>query len=217
MSVPFAGDTGPTYRVAAASAAPYQDNRKSAFISISIAIVVIAAGMSVLGVLFVRYTGRFRRMDHSRESLSWDGSPGNILRTVYKNPVYGLTLTLPGEWRPSRRPTPYLCHLIGFGRFNALLEADFPILTPSIDDDVSLVVRNYTASPGWSLKSKESLTISGLPAEVLHLQSPRDVDVDMLMVKKWPVVYGLSVAGPSGDSDDWKFLRASLAQALDVK
>ncbi|HTW22659.1 MAG TPA: hypothetical protein VMD78_03615 [Candidatus Baltobacteraceae bacterium] len=221
MSVPLAGDSGPTYRVVTPVAARYQNNRKSAFIIISIALAIVLVGSCVSVVLFVRYTGKFREMDRSHESLSWQRGPGpmqNVTEsTTYKNPAYGLTLTLPGDWRPSRRPTPYLCHLVAFTRFNALLEADFPILTPTIEDDAALVVKRYAGSPGLTLKSEQAMTVNGYPAHLLHLTSSRNVDLDMVMVKKWPADYVLSVAGPSDDFYDWNMVRAALPQALQLQ
>jgi hypothetical protein len=215
MSVPLSGDT-PTYRVAPSFAAPSQNNRRSAFIIISIALFIVVAGFSISGVLLVRYIGKFTRMDRAHESLSWDSAPGGIHHTTYKNPAYGVTLTLPGEWTPSKRPTPYLCHLVSLTHFNAVLQTDFPVLTSSIDDDATLLAKRYTSYPGYILKGDEATRISGFPAHILQLSTPRGVDLEVIMVKKWPIVYGLSVAGPSGDSDDWKTVRTALPQALQI-
>jgi len=217
MSVPLAGDHGPTCRAAPQFAAPYQTNRRSAFIIISIALLIVVAGFAFSGVLFVRYAGKFTRMDRSHESLSQEGAPGDVLHTVYTNPAYGVTLTLPGAWVPSKHPTPYLCHLVAFTRFNAVLEADFPVLTPSVDSDASLVAKRYEMNQGWTLKGEESTSVSGFPAHVLHLTTSRGADVDLMMVKKWPIIYALSVAGPSADSEHWKMVRDALAQSISLK
>lgn len=217
MSVPLAGDPGPTYRAAPQFAPPYQTNRKSVFIIISIALLIVVAGFAVSGVLFVRYTAKFTQMDRTHESISQDGAPGDILHTTYKNPAYGVTLTLPGAWAPSKSPTPFLCHLVAFTRFNAVLEADFPVLTPSVDSDAALVAKRYEMNQGWTLKGEESTTVSGFPAHVLHLTTSRGADVDLLMVKKWPMVYALSVAGPSADSEHWKIVRDALPQSIAIK
>jgi hypothetical protein len=216
MSVPLAGDSAPTYRVAPSFAAPSQSNRKSAFIIISIALLIVVVGFSVSSVLLVRYIGKFTLMDRSHESLSWDGAPGGIHHTTYKNPAYGVTLTLPGEWTPSRKPTSYLCHLVASTHFSAVLQTNFPVLTPSIDDDATLLAKRYTSYPGYVLKGDEAASISGFPAHLLRLSTPRGVDLDVVMVKKWPVVYALSVAGPSDDSDDWKTVRSALPRALQI-
>jgi hypothetical protein len=215
MSVPLAGD--PTFRVAPQIAAPYETNRKSAFILISVALVIVVAGFAVSGTLLVRYASKFTQMDRTHESLSWDGAPGETGHTIYKNPAYGVTLTLPGAWTPSKHPTRYLCHLVGFNRFNAALEADFPVLTPSIDSDAALVAKRYETNQGWTLNGEESTSISGLPAHVLHMAGSSGIDVDLVMIKKWPVDYGLSVAGPTADSEHWKAVRAALPQAIEIK
>jgi len=217
MSVPLAGDPGPTYRAAPQFAVPCQTNRKSAFIIISIALVIVVAGFGVSGVLFVRYTGRFTRTDRSHESLSQEGAPGEVLHTIYRNPAYGVTLTLPGAWAPSKHPTPFLCHLVAFARFNAVLEADFPVLTPSVDSDAQLVAKRYEVNQGWTLKGEESTSVSGFPARVLHLTTSRGADVDLMMVKKWPIIYALSVAGPSADSEHWKMVRDALPKSIAIK
>ena len=217
MSVPLAGEPVPTYRADPSFAAPYRSNRKSAFIIISVALVIVVAGLAISGTLLARYAAKFAQMDRTRESMSWDGSPDRVLHTIYKNPTYGVKLTLPGAWQPSHAPTPYLCHLIDSHRFVAVFGAEFPVFTPSIDSDAGLVVRRYEANHGWTLNREESTSISGLPAHILHLTSPRSVDVDLVMVKKWPVVYELSVAGSSGDQEHWKTIRPALPQALELQ
>jgi len=178
----------------------------SAFVMLAVATVVFLA----------RYSGKFLQADKTRESLSWDGAPGEILRTTYTNPAYGLTLKLPGQWLPSKTPTRFLCHLVGFGRFHAVLETDFPVLTASIDQDANLVARRYETAQGWTLNSDEPTHVSGLPAHMLRLTTPRGVDVDLMLVKRWPVDYGLSVAGPAGDSDDWQRIRQALPPSLEI-
>jgi hypothetical protein len=178
----------------------------SAFVMLAVATVVFLA----------RYSGKFLQADKTRESLSWDGAPGEILRTTYTNPVYGLALKLPGQWLPSKTPTRFLCHLVGFGRFHAVLETDFPVLTPSVDGDANVVATRYQTRQGWTLNSDEPIRVSGLPAHMLHLTTPRGVDVDLVLVKRWPVDYGLSVAGPANDLDDWKRIRQALPQSLEI-
>ena len=218
MSVPLTGDPVPAFRVSPQVAAPYRTNRKSAFIIISIALVIVVAGFAVSGTLLVRYTGKFTEMDRTRESLSWDGAQGEVAHTTYKNPAYGVTLTLPGRWLPSKTPVtdPYLFHLVAFDRFNAVFWPDFPAFTSSVDEDATRFVRGYEAR-GWRLDSEESTSVSGLPAHVLRFGSPRGNFADLVIVKKWPVLYTLSVAGPASDLDHWKMVRAALPQAIQMK
>jgi hypothetical protein len=216
MSVPLAGEPAPAFR-ATPLAAPYKTNRKTVFIVLSVAFLVVVIGFVFSGTLFVRYTSKFAQADRRHESLSWDGAPGEVLRTTYRNPAYGVTLKLPGAWTPSKVPTRFLCHLVAFDRFSAVMEADFPILTSSVDEDAALVARRYETNQGWALRSGESTTISGLPAHILRMTSPRGFDVDMVMVKKWPVLYALSVAGPSDDSEHWNTVRAALLQSIEIK
>ena len=196
--------------------APHKTNRTSAFIIISISFVIVVTGFTVSGILFVRYAAKFAEIDRTQESLSWEGAPGEVLRTTYKNPAYGVALTLPGAWKPAQGATKFLCHLNGPARFNAVFGANFPVLTPSVDSDAALVANRYETIDGWVLNSQESTTISGLPAHILRLTSRRSVGVDLVMVKKWPVVYELSVAGPSADSEHWRIVRAALPQAIHI-
>jgi hypothetical protein len=186
---------------------------------VTVIVGVIAFAMLAVGTVVVlfRYSSKFLQADKTRESLSWDGAPGEILHTTYTNPAYGLTLKLPGQWLPSKTPTKFLCHLVGFGRFHAVLETDFPVFTSSVDGDAALVARRYETAQGWTLNSDEPARVSGLPARVLRLTTPRGVDVDLVLVKRWPVVYGLSVAGPAGDSDDWQRVRQALPQSLEIR
>jgi hypothetical protein len=216
MSAPLASDPVPPFRVTP-QIAPYKTNRTSVFIIISIALVIVLAGFAVSGTLLVRYAAKFAEIDRTHESLSWDGAPGEVLHTTYKNPEYGVTLTLPGVWKPTQSPNSFLCHLIASDRFNAVLGADFPVLTPSVASDAALVAKRYETNDGWVLNSEESITISGLPAHILRLTSRRNVGVDLVMVKKWPVVYELSVAGPSTDSEHWKMVRAAIPHAIAIR
>lgn len=215
MSTPLPDHRVPAFRVTS-EVAPHKSNRTSAFIIISISLVIVVTGFAVSGILFVRYAAKFAEIDRTQESLSWDGAPGEVLHTTYKNPAYGVTLTLPGAWKPTQGATRFLCHLNGPDRFNAVFGASFPVLTPSVDSDASLVANRYETIDGWVLNSQESTTISGLPAHILRLTSRRSVGVDLVMVKKWPVVYELSVAGPSADSEHWRIVRAALPQAIHI-
>jgi len=216
MSMPPAVDSVPAFG-ATSQAAPYKTNRTSVFIILSIALVIVVAGFAVSGTLLVRYAAKFTEIDRTQESLSWDGAPGEVLHTTYKNPAYGVTLTLPGAWKPARGPDRFLCHLTASDGFNAVLAADFPILTPSVDGDAALVANRYEKNEGWVLDSEQSTTISGMPAHILRLTTPRGVGVDLLMMKKWPVVYEVSVAGPSVDSERWKTIRAALPQSIQIR
>jgi hypothetical protein len=215
MSASVAGDSAPTFR-ADSPVAPYKNNRASVFITLSVALVIVVAGFAVSGTLLIRYAAKFTQMDRTRESLSWDGGPGPVLHTIYRNPAYGVTLILPGAWKPGHAPTPYLCHLIGFGRFSAVFAAAFPAFSSSVDGDAALVTKRYEAN-GWTLNSEESTTIRDLPAHILHLTSHRALDVDVVMVKKWPVDYELSVAGQSADSEQWEIIHAALRQAIQIR
>jgi len=182
--------------------------------------IVGAIAFAMLGVatvvFLVRYSGKFLEPDKTRESLSWDGAPGEILTTTYTNPTYGLAFKLPGQWLPSKTPTKFLCHLVGFGRFHAVLETDFPVLTASIDQDANVVAKRYQTAQDWTLNSDEPVSVSGLPAHLLRLTPPR-VDVELVLVKRWPVDYGLSVAGPADDADDWQRIRKALPQSLQIQ
>jgi hypothetical protein len=215
MTTPPLGSLGsvdPSFGVVSRREKKYQRN-----LIVTIIVGVIAFATLAVGtvVLLARYSSKYVQTDRTREALSWDGAPGEITDTTYANPAYGVDLKLPGQWLPSKTPTRFLCHLIAFGRFHAVLETDFPVLTSSIDRDADLLARRYQAQ-GWTLDSDEPIRISGLPAHMLHLTSSRAVDVDMLLVKRWPVDYGLSVAGPASDSLHWQLIRQALPQSLEI-
>lgn len=215
MSMPPAVDPVPAFGVTS-RAAPYKTNRTSVFIILLIALVIVVAGFAVSGTLLVRYMAKFAEIDRTHESLSWDGAPGEILHTTYTNPAYGLTLKLPGRWLPSERPAsdPYLFHLVAFDGFHALFWPEFPVLTSSVNEDAARFVRGYETR-GWRLDSEESTSVSGLPAHVLRFDSPRG-NADLVIVKKGPALYTLSVAGPASDLDHWKMVRAALLQAIQI-
>jgi len=190
--------------------------RRNLLVTVIVGVIAFAMLAVRTVVVLARYYAKFVQADKTRESLSWDGAPGEILHTTYTNPTYGVILKLPGQWLPSKTPTKYLCHLVGFGGFHAVLETDFPVLTASIDGDANVVARRYQTAQGWTLDSDEPIRVSGLPAHLLRLTTPRGVDVDLVLVKRWPVDYGRSVSGPAGDSDYWQRIRQTLPQSLEI-
>jgi hypothetical protein len=180
------------------------------------AVALVSLTIIALG-LFGRYASKFVQTDRRQEALSYARNAGQPVQTTYANPTYGVTMKLPGEWIPSKVPTRFLCHLIAFDRFHAVLEVDFPVFSPNIDNDAVLVARRYQARNSWTLNSEQSLQVSGYPAHLLRFSTARDVDADVLLIKKWPPVYGLSFAGPKDDADHWKLIRDAMPNALDIR
>ncbi|MGA2509307.1 MAG: hypothetical protein ABSG27_03690 [Candidatus Acidiferrales bacterium] len=215
MSIPVAGESGPAVRTTHLFGQRKTDRKP--IITVVVALAIVVAGFVSAGIMLVRYASKFGSMDRTHESLSWEPNQGDAVSTTYANPKYGVTLKLPGRWEFSPTPTKYLCHLLSSDGFNAVFELDFPVLTPSVDSDAAMVARRYEGRDGWTLDSEESLEVSGLPAHVLRTTSPRKIGINVLLVKKWPLVYGLDVAGPADAADEWQRLRAALPQSIEIK
>ena len=168
------------------------------------------------------YVARFNSIDKTRESLSWEPSESQPMFTVYANPAYGVSLNLPGQWVRVQSPFKSFCTLIGSpdagpGRFDVMFWPIFPALATSIDPDAN-AVRDRYIKLGWTLKSEEWTRVNGRRARVLRFAaSVQRRDLDVVMVKKWPVTYALAFTGASTQQNGWQRLRDSLPQSLAIK
>ena len=219
MTTPLSGDSGPapiTLRPAPAHERDKSD-RRLVIIVISLLIVVVVGLVAVVGGFSFYYASKFSAIDKTHDSLTWDPQQTNALFTTFESPSARVTMKLPGEWEWSKTPTKYLCHLANPDHFNAVLEVDFPALTPSVDVDASQVAMRYETGAQWTLIREESFQVNGIPAHLLRFDTHRNVDVDIVMLKKWPVDYGLSIAGRPDATDEWQRIEAALPQAITIK
>jgi len=219
MTIPLSGDSGPAPVAPHPAFANERDksDRKVIIIVISLLIVVVVGFVAVVGGLSFYYASKYTAIDRTHDSLSWDPEQSNAQFTTFESLGAGVTLKLPGKWELSANPTKYLCHLVNPDHFNAVLELDFPALTSSIELDAAQVTARYQTRNRWTLIRDESLEVNGLPAHLLRMNSQRNVDVDIVLVKKWPVDYGLSIAGRPDATDEWKRIEDALPQAITVK
>jgi hypothetical protein len=219
MTIPPSGDSGPAPITPPPAPANERDksDRRLVIIVISLLIVVVVGLVAVVGGLSVYYTSKYTAIDKTHDSLTWDPQQTNALVTTFESPAGRVTMKLPGEWEMSKTPTKYLCHLVNPDHFNAVLEVDFPALTPSIEVDASQVAMRYETGAQWTLIREESLLVNGVPAHLLHLDTHRNVNVDIVMLKKWPVDYSLSIAGRPDATDEWQRIEDALPQAITIK
>lgn len=214
MAISLAHDSGPVPQFP--SATRNQSSRRI-LVVVLIAVGMIVASMIGAGVWLVRFSVKFGVIDHTRESISWDPNQSRAVSTTYANPAYGVALTLPGQWDSPKAPQNFLCHLYASNGFNAVLKAAFPELNPSIDSVAAINVSILQGRDNWTFDGEESAELSGLPARILHFTTPKHVDCDVILVKRWPVTYALSIAGPADATADWQRIRGAFPEALQIK
>jgi hypothetical protein len=217
MSMSVLGISGPPPEIPPVISERDKSDRKIVIIVISLLIVVVVGLVAVVGGFSFYYASKYAAIDKTHDSLTWDPQQSNALFTTFESPAGGVTMKLPGEWEMSRNPTKYLCHLVNPDNFSAVLELDFPALTPSLDADASQVATRYETGAQWTLIREESFQVNGMPAHLLRFDTQRNVDVDIVMLKKWPVDYGLSIAGRPDATDEWQRIEAALPQAITIK
>lgn len=194
-----------------------KSDRKIIWIVIGASAGAFVAFIVLIASFSVHYASQYGSIDKSKDSLSWDPDLSDPVFTTFASPSAGVTLKLPGKWEHSKNSTRFLCHLISPDGFNAVLELDFPILTPSIDVDAAQVGKRYQLQNQWSIVRDQSLEVSGQPAHLLRMDARNNIALDLLLIKKWPAVYGLSIAGPSTSSDAWRRIEDALPQSIKIQ
>jgi len=217
MSMSVLGISGPPPDIPPVISERDKSDRKIVIIVISLLIVTVVGVVAVVGGFSFYYASKYSAIDKTHDSLTWDPQQTNALFTTFESPAAGAALKLPGEWEWSKTTTKYLCHLVNSDHFNAVFELDFPELTPSVDVDASQVAMRYETGAQWTLIREESFQVNGIPAHLLRFDTHRNVDVDIVMLKKWPVDYGLSIAGRPDATDEWQRIEAALPQAITIK
>jgi hypothetical protein len=219
MTIPLSGDSGSAPIIPQPSFPHGRDksDRKIVIIVIGLLIVVVVGLVAVVGGLSIYYSSKYTAIDKSHDSLTWVPEQSDARFTTFESPGVGVTLKLPGKWEPSKTPTKYLCHLVNPDNFNAVFEVDFPILTPSVDVDATQVATRYETANHWTLIRDESLEVNGLPAHLLRMNTQRNVVVDIVMIRKWPVDYGLSIAGRPDATADWQSIEDALPRAISIR
>jgi hypothetical protein len=219
MTIPLSGDSGPAPVDAHPAFANERDksDRKVIIIVISLLIVVVVGLVAVVGGLSFYYASKYTAIEKTHDSMSWDPDQSEAASTTFESPAAGVSLKLPGKWELSKTPTNYLCRLVNADHFSAALEVDFPALTPSVDGVAARVATHFETISHWTLIRDESLQVNGLPAHLLRMNSQRNVDVDIVLVKKWPVNYDLTIAGRPDATDEWQRIEDALPQAITIK
>jgi len=219
MTIPLSGGSGPAPLSPQPVFANQRDksDRKVIIIVISLLIAVAVALVAVVAGFSIYYSSKYAAINRTNDSISWDPDHSDAVFTTFESPSAGVTLKLPGKWELSKTPTKYICHLVNPANFNAVLELDFPSLTPSIDVDAAQVTTRYETKNQWTISRDESIEVNGFPAHLLRMDTHRNVYVDIVLVKKWPADYGLSIAGRPDATDEWQRIEAALPQAITIK
>lgn len=217
MNMSVLGVSGPPPEIPAVVSARDKADRKIVIVVISLLIVAVVALVAVVVGFSFHYAYKYAAIDKTHDSLTWDPQQTNALFTTFESPAAGAKLKLPGEWEMARNTTKYLCHLVNSDHFNAVLEVDFPALTPSIDVDATQVAMRYETGNHWTLIREESLVVNGVPAHLLRMDTHRNVNLDIVMLKKWPADYSLSIAGRSDATSEWQRIEDALPQSITVQ
>ncbi len=199
-------------------------NRTNLKIAVTMLSLLVVVGGPLFGARawWGRYVAKFNTIDKTRESLSWEPSESQPMFTIYANPVYGVSLNLPGQWVRIQSPYKSFCTLIGSpdagsDHFDVMFSPIFPALSLSIDADANAIRDRYNRQ-GWTLQSEESIRINGKRARVFHFAtSVQRLDLDLVLVKKWPVTYAIAFTGDSTQQAGWQRLRDALPQSLQIK
>lgn len=179
---------------------------------VGMTVVVIIVALAASSFLFIKnYVGKFVVLDDSQSSLA----VGEI-QTVYTNPKYGVTLTLPGKWQRVSLQYRTFCDLSdGQGLF-AMFSPMFPAPSATVDQDAEILKQSYMNRNHWQLVSDSRTEMNGRAARIVRFQTNSGRDVELAMVKKWPVLYTLLIMGPR-DSSQWSGLTEAVPKLIEVK
>jgi len=73
-------------------------------------------------------------------------------------------------------------------------------------------------SGGFKTKSRRELSVRGRAASVLEFKTPDGkVDMDVLLVRKWPVIYMVSITGSETGDASWKQVADSLSESVEIR
>lgn len=187
-----------------------QESRTVALVGITVVVIIVALAASAF--LFIKnYVGKFVALDDSQSSLT----VGEI-QTVYTNPKYGVTLTLPGKWQKVFLQYRTLCNLSdGKGLF-AMFSPMFPAPSATVDQDAEILKQSYLNRNHLKLVSDSRIEINGRAARIMRFQTNSGRDLELAVVKKWPVLYTLVITGPR-ESSEWSGLTDALPKSIEVK
>ena len=180
---------------------------------VGIAVVVILAAIAIGAITYVRsFAAKFKTLDDSQSSFS-----ATETQTVYTNPKYGVTLKLPGKWRRVRPPFKSFCTLASSSGMSAMFWPIFPAPGANVDQDAQIIAQGYTRQGRWTMESDSVVEVNGRRGRKMRFQTNfAGQELEMVVVKKWPVLYALAITAPR-DSDDWSEIEDALPQSMEVK
>lgn len=216
MNMSVLGVSGPPPEIPAVVSERDKSDRRIVVVLITLFISLVVGGIGTVIGVWAHYALKFGTIDRYHESLSWDPDISHATSTTFDSPAYGVTLKLPGKWGSTQETSADICHLLRADRrFNVLVRPRFPSFAPP--GAIAAQVVNRFRSMGWIVKSEDSASVSGLPAEDFRLLSPKGVEVDEIIVQKLPVVYVVVVSGPPSDTDSWQRSHDALSRAISIR
>ena len=187
-----------------------QESRTVAAVGITAVIILIVSATAGVALLS-RYVAKFATPDQSRGSITFTGT-----ETVFTNPDYGLTVKLPGTWRLGDSDVKYFCTLVEDGGLSAKPRPIFPMIYTTPDQYADAVDQVFLKR-GWTMVSDSEAKINGRDGHIIRFEKNSLARVaEIVVVKKWLVMYELLVVGPN-DSKEWPRITDALAESIEVK
>jgi hypothetical protein len=198
-----------------------RDKSDHKIIATIIACVVLLVVGSVGGVMgyWIHFSKKYGHIDRSRETLSLNLDKLQNVSTTYSNPPYGVSLTLPGNWRRVNVPNQSFVGLAdGTGvtpHFNVLFQPTFTGFPIPTDKEANVLAARTATILGARLQRTDHTTINGREAAILRFANDaRKESFNVVVVDKGPVAYTLIILGPTAATDRWQYLDAMLPQSI---
>ncbi len=196
-------------------------------------VMILAAGAGI--TTWYQHARRLSEVDHSADAINsaslkkgYQEVGGAIkfsLQTTYENSRSGVKLKLPGVWYPVSAPGMTkpdvghrFCVLSSADGLSAMFWPQSPNLLLSLDAGAALISKDFATSGTFVLKGERKLMMGGREAREVQLTSPKTgLDLNLVLLQKWPVVYVLAITGSSQSRDAWKQVENGLPGAVEIR
>ena len=124
-----------------------KSDRKIILVIIVLTVVVVVGSLGAVMGYWSHFSRRYGHIDRSRETLSFDLDKVQNVSTTYSNPPYGVSLTLPGNWRRISVPNQSFVGLAdGAGstpHFSVLFQPAFTGFPMPTDNEANVLAAKY--------------------------------------------------------------------------
>lgn len=184
------------------------ESRSVVALGVSLAVIIAAVAIGLFALIYSNVV-KFATVDNSNSSFTITET-----QTTYTNPKYGVTLRLAGKWESADSPRYQdFCRLSGSDGLSARLRPIFPVLASP--DQFAAGFSGVFVKQGWTLVSDSRTQIHGRAGRILRFEK-NFTEVELVVVRKGPVLYELLISGMS-DSSEWPRITDALPQSIEVK